>query len=62
MKKKTWGIILVVLGVLMIAFDFLVGPLNLGTAGFGWKQIAFLVAGVAALGVSLFFGFAKAKK
>ncbi len=62
MKKKTWGIILVVLGVLMIAFDLLVGPLNLGAAGFGWKQITFLVAGVAALGVGLFFSLVKAKK
>jgi hypothetical protein len=62
MKKKTWGIILIVLGVLMIVFDFLVGPLGLGTAGFGWKQITFLVAGIAALGVGLFFSFVKAKE
>lgn len=62
MKKKTWGILLAVLGVLMIAFDFLVGPLNLGAAGFGWKQITLLVAGSAALGAGLVLSFVKGKK
>jgi hypothetical protein len=62
MKKKTWGIILVVLGILMTVFDFLVEPLGLGTAGFGWKQIILLVAGIAALGAGLFLTLAKTKK
>ena len=62
MKKKTWGIILVVLGALMSVFDFLVEPLGWGAGGFGWKQITFLIAGIAALGVGLFFIFAKTKK
>jgi hypothetical protein len=62
MKKKTWGIVLVVLSVLMIAFDLLVGPLNLGAAGFGWKQITLLAAGAAALGAGLVLSLVKGNK
>jgi hypothetical protein len=62
MKNKTWGIVFVVLGSLMVVFDFLVEPLGIGAGGFGWKQIFFLAAGIAALGAGLFFTFTKAKK
>jgi hypothetical protein len=62
MKKKTWGILLVVLGVLMIALDFLVEPLGLGAGGFGWKQITLLAAGAAALGAGLVLSLVKGNK
>jgi len=61
MNKKTWGIVLIVLGVLMVVFDFLAIPLHLASAGFGLKQIALLIAGIVVLGVGLVLSFSKGK-
>lgn len=62
MKNKTLGIILIVLGVLAVVFDFLAGPLGLSHPGFGWKQISLLVVGILAFAAGLFMTFAKSKK
>ncbi|PKO13041.1 MAG: hypothetical protein CVU39_21125 [Chloroflexi bacterium HGW-Chloroflexi-10] len=61
MNKKTIGIILIVLGVLMLAVDLLIEPLNLGGPGFGWKQIVLLIAGFIAIGAGYVLGFLKGK-
>lgn len=61
MKNKTLGIVLVILGVLMIALDLLAVPLGIASAGYGWKQIALMVAGVVALGAGLFLSLSKSK-
>jgi hypothetical protein len=60
-NKKTWGIVLIVLGVLMVVFDFLAIPLHLASVGFGPKQIALLVAGIIVLVVGLVLSFVKGK-
>jgi hypothetical protein len=62
MNKKTSGIVLIILGVLMIAFDLLAVPLGLASAGFGWKQTALMVVGFVALGAGLMLSLSKAKK
>jgi hypothetical protein len=59
MNKKTIGIVLAVLGVLAIAFDFLAVPLHIAHPGFGLKQIALLVVGVIILGVGLVLWLSK---
>ncbi len=61
MKNKTLGIVLVILGVLMIAFDLAAIPLGLASPGFGWKQIALMFAGAIALGAGLFLSLSKVK-
>lgn len=62
MKTKTVGIVLIILGVLMIALDLLIEPLQLGGGGFGWKQIVLLVAGIVVAGAGIVIGFTKAFK
>jgi hypothetical protein len=60
MKTRTVGLILLILGVLLIVLDLLIEPLQLGGGGgFGWKQIALLVVGIAAVGVGFVLGFRK---
>ena len=58
MTKKTYGIALIVVGVLIVAFVFLAAPLHLASPGLGWKQAAGLLLGLLALaaGVMLFLG------
>ncbi len=62
MQKKTLAIILVVLGVLAVVFDFLAGPLGIAHPGFGWKQISLLVVGLLAIAAGLLMIFQKGKK
>lgn len=59
MKNKTVGYVLLILGVLLVAFDFLIEPLHLGGGGFGWKQILLLVVGIVAIGAGFVLGFTK---
>lgn len=63
MNTKTVGLVLLILGVLMIVLDLLIEPLQLGGGGgFGWKQIALLVAGILFIGAGFVLGFTKAFK
>lgn len=63
MKNKTLGLVLLILGVLMIALDLLIEPLQLGGGGgFGWKQIALLVAGIVAVGAGFLLSFPRGTK
>jgi hypothetical protein len=57
MKDKRWGIALVVLGVLMLAFMLLASPLHIYGVGFGAKHIIGTVvgAGVLIVGFVLLF-------
>lgn len=57
MKTKEWGLALVVLGVLMLAFMLLAGPLHIYRTGFGPKHIIGTVVGAGFLivGLVLFF-------
>jgi hypothetical protein len=59
MNKKTLGIVLTILGVLAIAFDFLAIPLHLAHPGFGLKQVALLAAGIIVLGGGLVLWLSK---
>ncbi len=62
MNKKTWGIVLAVLGVLLVVFDFLAKSLHVASGSFGLKQIGLLVVGIIILVVGLVFSFSKEKK
>ncbi len=62
MSNKTYGIILVVVGVLIVLFIFLAAPLHLASAGFGLKKIAALVVGVIVLVAGLLLTFGKGGK
>lgn len=60
MNNKTVGYVLLILGVLLVVFDFLIEPLHLGGGGFGWKQILLLVVGIVAIGAGFLLGFTRA--
>ena len=62
MTNKTYGILLIVVGVVIVAVVFLAVPLHLGGAGFGWKKIAGVVVGVIALAAGLVLTFWKKAK
>ena len=62
MNKKTTGLVLIILGVLMVAFDLLAIPLGLAAPGFGWKQTALMVVGIVVLAAGLMLSLSKAKK
>ena len=51
--NKTTGIILIIGGVLIIAADFLAGPLGLSNNSFGLNHILLLVAGIVVIVVGL---------
>jgi hypothetical protein len=59
MNNKTFGIVLVVVGVLIVVAIFLSAPLHLASAGFGMKKILGLVVGLVVLVVGLFLGLSK---
>jgi hypothetical protein len=61
MKNKTLGIVLVILGILMIAFDLLAVPLNIASPGFGWKQMSLMTVGVVVLAAGLMLSLSKKK-
>ena len=46
MSNKTYGIILIVVGVLIVAAIFFAVPLHLAAAGFGLKKLGGVVLGV----------------
>jgi hypothetical protein len=62
MNKKTTGLVLIILGVLMVAFDLLAIPLGLAAPGYGWKQTSLMVVGFVALGAGLMLSLSKTKK
>jgi membrane protease YdiL (CAAX protease family) len=56
MSQKTLGLILVVVGIILLVVGLFADSLGIGSvAGFGWKQIAAVVAGavVALAGIWL---------
>jgi hypothetical protein len=57
MKTKSWSLVLVVLGVLMLAFMLLASPLHIYGMGFGPKHIIGTVvgAGILIAGLVLLF-------
>jgi hypothetical protein len=59
MSNKTYGILLIVVGVLIVVFVFVAAPLHLAGEGFGLKKIAALVVGVIALAAGLYLSLAK---
>ena len=61
MNKKTAGLVLIILGVLMVAFDLLAIPLGLAAPGYGWKQIALMVVGIVVLAAGLMLSLSKKK-
>ena len=62
MSNKTYGIILAVVGVVIVAFIFLAAPLHLASTGFGLKKIAGLVVGIVVLAAGLWLTFRKGTK
>ena len=61
MSNKTYGILLVVVGVLIVLVVVLAVPLHLSAGGFGYKKIAAVVVGAIALAAGLFLSLRKAK-
>ena len=61
MNKKTTGIALIILGILMVAFDLVAIPLGMAAPGYGWKQIALMVVGIVVLAAGLMLSLAKKK-
>ena len=59
MSNKTYGIILIVVGVLILLVVILATPLHLSAGGFGLKKIAATIVGVIALAVGLFLSMRK---
>ena len=62
MSNKTYGIVLIIVGALIVVAIFLAAPLHLATPGFGYKKIAAIVVGVIVLAAGLFITFAKKAK
>jgi len=62
MSNKTYGIILIVVGVLIVAAVFLSIPLHLAGAGFGLKKLIGVVIGVVAFAAGLLVTFGKGGK
>jgi steroid 5-alpha reductase family enzyme len=50
---KTWGIVLIVVGVLMLAAVLLASPLHIYGTGFGPKHVAGTIAGAVVLIVGI---------
>jgi hypothetical protein len=59
MSKKTFGILLVVVGVLIVLVVVLAVPLHLSAGGFGLKKIAATVIGLIAVAAGLFITLRK---
>ena len=60
MSNKTYGILLIVVGVVVVALVFLAVPLHLSSSNaFGLKKIAAVVIGVIALAAGLFLTMTK---
>ena len=62
MSNKTYGILLIVLGVLIVAAIFLSVPLHLAGAGFGLKKMIGVVIGVVVFVAGLLVSFGKGGK
>lgn len=63
MSNKSLGIVLIVVGVVIVAFMFLMPALHMAISGFGptsKKFIAVVVVGVIAFVAGLFLAFRKA--
>jgi hypothetical protein len=55
MSRKTWGIILIVVGVLLALLSALADVIGVGgTPGMGFAQIAGLVVGIAGVVVGIY--------
>jgi hypothetical protein len=62
MSNRTYGIILIVVGVLVVAAVFLAVPLHLASAGFGLKKLIGVVIGVVVFVAGLVVTFGKGGK
>jgi hypothetical protein len=62
METKTWGRVLAVLGVLLLAFVLLASPLHIYGTGFGPKHIIGTVVGAVVLIVGLVLYFLTKQK
>ena len=63
MSNKTYGILLIVVGVVVVALVFLAVPLHLSSStAFGLKKIAAVVIGVIAVAAGLFLTMSKKAK
>jgi len=62
MSNKTYGILLIVIGVVVLAVVLLAVPLHLSVGGFGLKKIAATVIGVLVLAAGLFLTLRKKGK
>ena len=62
MSNKTYGIILVIVGALIVAAVFLSIPLHLSGAGFGYKKLIGVVIGVVVFVAGLLVTFGKGGK
>ena len=47
MKRRVAGLLLIVLGIALALVSALANTLDIGTGGFGWKQIVGVVVGAA---------------
>ncbi len=61
MSNKTYGILLIVVGVLVVLVVVLAVPLHLSVGGFGYKKIGAVVIGAIALAAGLFLSLRKTK-
>jgi preprotein translocase subunit SecF len=62
MTNKTYGIILIIVGVLIVAVVFLAAPLHLASSGFGLKKLVGVVIGVVAFAAGLVLALGKGAK
>ena len=54
MTRRGWNLVIVVVGVLLALVSLFADALGVGAdPGFGWKQAAGLVVGVALVGIGL---------
>jgi hypothetical protein len=62
MSRKTFGWILIFAGLLLAVVSLVADSIGLGNeVGFGWKQIAGTVVGLASLAYGYWLGRARAK-
>jgi hypothetical protein len=59
MSKKTIGIVLIVLGVILVLISFGADLLGIGSGGFGYKQILGVAIGVIAAAVGIWLAMSK---
>ena len=59
MSTKTWGIVLLVVGFLIVAFVLLGSPLHIFGTGFGTKHIIGVVVGAVIFIAGIFLSFIK---